>query len=257
MARNIFKLIFQGIIDSQKMLSNNFDKLLPEKYNVDGEQDFIKCVVPKYLVKDCVICDVGGGKNPYLSPDKKKLLNARVVGLDIDIEELNRAPEGSYDETINIDITEYQGNLKTDFVICRAVLEHVKGVEKAFATMSNILKPGGLALVFVPSRNAVFARINVILPQNIKKNLLNTISHDTTDSQGFPAYYEKCTPLEFRGLAARNSLSVIEERLYFRSFYFSFFFPAHLVWRLWLLLFQLFKKEQAAETFSMVLRKKG
>ncbi len=71
-------------------------------------------------------------------------------GLDIDKEELIQAPEGSYDEIICTDITKYRGNLEADIVICQALLEHVKGVENAFMAISSILKPGGLALIFVP-----------------------------------------------------------------------------------------------------------
>jgi len=246
----------RSLINSQKWLSRNFDKLLPRKYSVDGEQDFIKSLVPKYLKENLTLYDVGGGKNPYLSPDKKKILNVKAVGLDIDKKELVQAPEGSYDEIICADITEYRGNSDADIVICQALLEHVKGVENAFTAISSILKPGGLALIFVPSRNAVFARLNIILPQNIKKTILNTISPKNINSQGFPAYYEKCTPMDFRELASSNTFCIIEERFYFVSSYFSFFFPAYLVWRLWILLFQCLKKEQAAETFSMVLYKK-
>jgi len=141
-------------------------------------------------------------------------------------------------------------------VLCQAVLEHVKDVENAFAAISSILKNGGLALIFVPSRNAVFARLNIILPQNVKKAILHYVYPNTARDQGFPSYYNKCTPLEFKQLARDNNFSVIEERFYFKSGYFTFFFPAYLVWRLWILLFHFLLKEQAAETFSIVLKKR-
>jgi hypothetical protein len=44
-------------------------------------------------------------------------------------------------------------------------------------------------------------------------------------------------------------------RCYYRSSYFSFFFPAYLAWRAWLLLFHTLAGEQAAETFTVVLQK--
>ena len=44
-------------------------------------------------------------------------------------------------------------------------------------------------------------------------------------------------------------------RPYFRSSYFTFFFPLHVAWRVWLLVFRFFAREQAAETFSLALRK--
>jgi len=247
--------MIRSFINSQRWLSRNFDRLLPMKYRLHGSEDFIKALVPKYLRENAIIYDIGGGKNPYLSPDRKKCLNATVFGLDIDKKELCQAHEGSYDKIICTDIGTYQGNSDADIVLCHAVLEHVKSTNNAFKAISSILKPGGLALIFVPSRNAVFARLNMLLPQNMKKAILHTIYPKTVRNQGFPSYYDKCTPMEFRKLADSNNLHVVEERFYFISSYFSFFFPAYLLWRLWVLLFSFIKKEQAAETFALVLRK--
>jgi 2-polyprenyl-3-methyl-5-hydroxy-6-metoxy-1,4-benzoquinol methylase len=248
--------MIRTLINSQIWLSYNFDKVLPMKYRLDGNQDYINSLVPGYLKENLIIYDVGGGKGPYLSADKKNALNATVVGLDIDKEELHQAPEGAYNKIICADISNFQGNQDADIVLCQAVLEHVKDVENAFAAISSILKNGGLALIFVPSRNAVFARLNIVLPQNIKKPVLHYVYPNTARDQGFPSYYDKCTPLEFKQLARDNNFSVIEERFYFKSGYFTFFFPAYLVWRLWILLFHFLLKEQAAETFSLVLKKR-
>ena len=238
--------MIRTLINSQIWLSYNFDKVFPMKYRIDGNQDYINSLVPSYLKENLIIYDVGGGKGPYLSADKKNELNATVVGLDIDKEELQQAPEGAYNKIICADISNFQGNQDADIVLCQAVLEHVKDVENAFAAISSILKNGGLALIFVPSRNAVFARLNIILPQNVKKAILHYVYPNTARDQGFPSYYDKCTPLEFKQLARDNNFSVIEERFYFKSGYFTFFFPAYLVWRLWILLFHFLLKEQAA-----------
>jgi len=247
--------VLRSFINGQMRLSRKFDKLLPIKYVMDGNLDFAKSLVPKYLKPDITIYDIGGGKNPYLSPDKKKALNAKVVGVDIDKEELGRAPEGAYDQIICTDISKFRGNHEADVVICQALLEHVKDVEEAFKAISSILKPGGLALLFVPSRNAVFARLNIILPQNLKRTILHTIYPESKRNQGFRSYYDKCTPSDFLKLAKNNNFMLMEARYFFVSSYFSFFFPAYLVWRLWILLFHLLFKNQAAETFSMVFMK--
>jgi SAM-dependent methyltransferase len=247
--------MFRRFIKSQVWLSDKFDSLLPVKYRVDGHNDYINSLVPKYLKQNLTIYDIGGGKNPYLSPASKKSLGAKVIGLDIDLEELNQAPTGAYDEIICADISKFRGDHKADIVICQAVLEHVKDVEDAFKSISSILKPQGLALLFVPSKNAVFARLNIILPENLKKFLLHNIYPDSKRGQGFPSFYDNCTPSDFMRLADNNNFSTLESRFYFISSYFSFFFPAYLVWRLWVLLFHFLAKEQAAETFSMVFRK--
>jgi 2-polyprenyl-6-hydroxyphenyl methylase/3-demethylubiquinone-9 3-methyltransferase len=248
--------MIRGLINSQMELSSKFDTYLPNKYSIDGNSDYQKFLVPKYLKQNLTIYDVGGGKRPYISLKQKKDLNATIIGLDIDREELDKAPDGSYDRTICADIAKFEGNRDADLLICQAVLEHVADVESAFSSISSILKPGGLALIFVPSKNAVFARLNIILPQEVKKTILYTIYPKMSQGQGFPSYYNKCTPKEFKQLARENDCDPIEENYYYMSSYFSFFFPAYFAWRLWILLFHRIFQEQAAETFSLVLKKK-
>jgi len=247
--------MLRKFINGNIWLSQKFDNLLPIKFKIDGNQDYIKSLVPKYLKNNIIVYDIGGGKNPYLSCSEKIKLNAQVIGIDIDHEELQRAPVGAYNKIICADITEFRGSNDADFVFCQALLEHVKDVESAFSSISSLLKSGGIALIFVPSRNAVFARLNIILPQKIKKYLLHTIFPDSKRNQGFPSYYDKCTPAGFEKLAKNHNLSIVEQRFYYISSYFSFFFPAHLVWRVWVLFFYFIAKDNAAETFSVVLKK--
>ena len=247
--------MLRELINSQTWLSRKFDKLLPNKYTLDGNYDYVRTFVPQYLKKNLKIYDIGGGKRPFLSVEKKHEINATVVGIDIDGNELKKAPKGAYDEVVVSDISKCNDSNKADLLICQAVLEHVKDVESAFKAISGILKPGGTALIFVPSRNAIFARLNIILPETLKKKLLFTIFPIASERQGFPSYYNKCTPNDFKKLASLNNLAVTEERYYFISSYFSFFFPAYLIWRLWILLFHFFCGNQAAETFSFALRK--
>jgi 2-polyprenyl-6-hydroxyphenyl methylase/3-demethylubiquinone-9 3-methyltransferase len=113
-----------------------------------------------------------------------------------------------------------------------------------------------VALVFVPSKNSVFARLNILIPQKIKKRILYAIYPKSKGEKGFVAFYDQCTPFHMRKLCKDNDFSIIAERFYYKSSYFSFFFPAYFVWRLWVILFHFFVKEQAAETFSMALYKK-
>jgi SAM-dependent methyltransferase len=246
--------MLRRFVKSQRWLSLRFDELLPVSYYIDGNRDFGDSLVPKYLRQDCTVIDVGGGKSPYLGRSQKASLNATVIGVDIDADELARAPDGVYDKTISSDVARYRGNHEADIVICRALLEHVRDVESAFAGIASMLKPGGLALLFVPSRNAVFARLNILLPQKLKKWLLHSIFPKTKRNQGFPSFYDRCTPAEFKRMAESNNLELVEARYYYVSSYFSFFFPFYLIWRLWVIVFRAIRKEQAAETFAMVFR---
>ena len=202
-----------------------------------------------------LVYDVGGGKRPFLSTAEKTALDLSVYGLDIDRDELASAPPGAYERVICSDIGAYAGNADADVVICQAVLEHVRSSEKAIGAIASILKPGGMALLFVPCRNAWYARLNLLLPQAWKRKLLFTIYPGTESTLGFPAYYDRCTPRDFAQIAAQNRLSVDNLQAHFKSYYFHFFFPLFVVWRTGLLLSHAIYGPQVCESFCMVLRK--
>jgi len=243
------------LIDSQTKLSNRFDCLLPEDFRVDGNREYLDKLVPAFVQPRNVIYDVGGGKNPAVGVERKAELGLRVIGVDIDGAELASAPAGSYDQTVCADITGYQGPGDGDLVICQALLEHVRDTSGALRAISSILKPGGRALIFVPSRNAVYARLNLLLPEALKRKILFTVFPDMRRDHGFRAFYDRCTPAGFVGMAAQHGLLTEDCRLYFKSDYFRFCFPLHAAWRLWMLVFRLFAGRQAAETFTLILRK--
>ena len=239
----------------QIKLSDAFDKLLPEEYRLDGNTHFVREFVNPYFSAGKVIYDVGGGGTPLISADLKKRLQLRVVGLDVDPRQLQFAPEGTYDETICANVTTYRGKEDADIVICQAVLEHVEDTQAAIRAICSILKPGGVALIFVPSRNALYSRLNLMLPHSLKKLLLRLVYPGVRKGELFRAFYDRCTPNDMVQLAKLSSMTVENQKLYYVSKYFSFFFPMYLVWRLWLIFFRTWRGDQAAETFSMALRK--
>ncbi len=246
--------MLQQIIRSQIWLSTRFDSLLPARFTTDGNQEFFR-IVPTALQPGCTVWDIGGGKHPLVDPSVKRERQLRVVGLDISAQELDAAPAGAYDETVVADISQFRGRGDADVVVCQALLEHVRDTARAFAGISSILKPGGSAILFTPSRNAAYARLNLLLPQALKRRLLFAIFREARGQQGFPAYYDRCTPQQFRELAAAAGLQVKEQRLYYQSGYFTFAFPLHFLWRLWMLLFAGLAPQSAAETFTLALVK--
>jgi 2-polyprenyl-6-hydroxyphenyl methylase/3-demethylubiquinone-9 3-methyltransferase len=249
------KSLFYACIRSQVVLSELFDRLLPGHYRVDGSEDFRTSFVPRYLRDHLTVYDVGGGKNPLFTPELKRHLSLRIVGLDIDQHELDSAPPDIYDGRICADITRYAGNAEADLALCHTLLEHVEDVDAAFAGMASLLKPGGMLLVFVPSRHALYAKLNLLIPENIKKCLLYAVFPQTTKHQGFKSYYDRCTPREFEQLAGQHGLEVVAKQVYFLSGYFSFCLPLYMLWRLWIICFHAIAGEQAAETFAMALRR--
>jgi 2-polyprenyl-3-methyl-5-hydroxy-6-metoxy-1,4-benzoquinol methylase len=248
--------MLRTLINGQVWLSNKFDRLLlPTQFQVDGNRDFVDSFAPRHLGHAMRVYDVGSGRHPLLNAEQKARLGARVIGLDIDADELAAAPSGCYDEAVCADVRLYRGNSDGDLVICQALLEHVNGVDQAFHAIASMLKPGGTAIIFAPSRNAVFARLNLVLPADLKRRLLFTIFPKAREGQGFKSYYDRCTPADFRRLAREAGLEVTETVPYYTSSYFTFFFPLHVLWRLWVVGFRAAAGLQAAETFCMALRK--
>jgi 2-polyprenyl-6-hydroxyphenyl methylase/3-demethylubiquinone-9 3-methyltransferase len=239
----------------QAQLTTMVDRILPHKYRIYGRQYFRDKLVPRYLAARQTIYDVGGGATPYLTAARKSRLAARVVGLDISESELARAPAGCYDATQSVDIAAYAGCGDADLVICQSVLEHVHDVGGAFRSLASILRPGGRLLVFVPNRNAFFARINLLLPQGLKRRILFALYPEKQETCGFPVYYDRCTPRDFRALAGASGLTVEDERHFFICSYFFGLLPVYIIWRLWILIGARVFGGQAASTFCMVLRK--
>ena len=87
--------IARGFIEINRRFSRAFDAVMvPEKFRTDGNRDFIDHFARKYLKPGLTVYDVGGGKQPYISRETKEKLGLKVVGLDIDANELARAPQG-------------------------------------------------------------------------------------------------------------------------------------------------------------------
>jgi 2-polyprenyl-6-hydroxyphenyl methylase/3-demethylubiquinone-9 3-methyltransferase len=203
-----------------------------------------------------LVYDVGGGKAPYLSVETKRKLGVTVTGVDIDPNELAAAPQGAYDATICGDICHLEGNQDGDIVIAVSVLEHVRDVSAALNAISTFLKPSGKALLFVPSRTALYAKLNLLLPERIKRRILEMVLPGSLSRMGFKAYYDRCTPSKLAKLARDNQLMVDTVNRYYFSPYLMFFFPLHILARLRQLLLQALSADAGVETFALILSRK-
>ena len=247
--------LFRQFVQLNRRVSASINRMLPENVRKDGNHHFLTETLSDILRQGAVVYDLGGGAQPYVSRQLKEQWSARLVGLDICEEELKKAPQGVYDEIIVADLCSFKGNADADVVICQATLEHVKDTSGAIEAIASILKPGGKAYLFAPCRNAVFARLNLILPQQSKERILYTLLPETEKSQGFPAYYDEGTPARLEKLFAENHLRVVKRKLFWMSSYFMVFVPLFLLWRMWQLLFYLVARENAAETMIYVVER--
>src|SRR4051794_9695398 len=110
-----------------------------------------------------------------------------MTGFDIDAAELAKAPRDYYDDVIVGDVTTYSPSQTYDVVVTAALLEHVCDVGAALKTICRFARPDGKILLFLPSRNAWFARLNLLLSEDLKRRILFTIFPKARARQGFPA----------------------------------------------------------------------
>ena len=251
----LFISMLRHLISFNRKVSGFLNHLLPEFVRRDGNRFFLENIAPQAIKDGKTLWDVGGGAQPFLSVEKKKRNNMRVVGLDIDQAELKGAPIGAYDEIIVADLCSFGGDGSADSVICQATLEHVPNTAGAIRAISEMLNANGKAFIFAPCRNAAFARLNLLLPQRIKEKILYFTSPEVEDHQGFPAFYDKCTPREMEALFADNGLQVIEKHVFWMSSYFMVLTPVFILWRMWQGLAALVFKDQVCETFCYIVRK--
>ncbi len=245
------------IVRINRVVSGWIDAVLPASMSVGGAKYYREVVIPSVLRDDLTVYDLGGGSQPYISVSDKQSRRLKVVGLDIDMDELNQAPEGSYDRTIAEDLSKFYGEEDGDLVICQATLEHVRDTTGAIRAISSAMQSGAIAVIFVPCRNAIFARLNLILPERFKQWLLGALYEEKGHGHdGFEAFYDKCTPDELIQLAQDNGMEVQSISTHWKSSYFSFFFPLYALWRVWTLLAKYIFGKQFCENFVLVLKKK-
>lgn len=249
--------IARQFINLNIALSLLIDKALPARLREDGNKFFLREMLPKALKEGATVYDLGGGSQPCISLEDKDQRCLTLVGLDISAQELLAAPEGVYDRTVAADLCTFIGNEDADIVVCQALLEHVPDTSEAMRAIASIVKPGGRAYLFVPSGNAVFARLNILLPESLKRRALFALfPHKALGHDGFNAYYDQCTPSKIEFLAYQNSMEVEECQLFWTSSYFRILTPVFIIWRLWQVLSYPMLGKDSAETFAYVLRKK-
>lgn len=248
--------MFQKFIRLNQAWSKSFDKyFVPKSWTIDGLKDYVNNVVPPLIKDSSKICDIGGGKRPFVGTEVPKKNSYYILGIDIDKDELDLAPPDIYDKTVVADIGATKLDIevgKSTLVICEAVLEHVKNNKRALNNISKLTQKNGQIALFIPSRNALFAVINRYMPEKTKKTILYNIFPETKHAQGFPAYYDMCTPSQIKSLFIKNGIKTTEVKCYFHSSYFSFFLPLHIFWRLYQLCCYLIIGNDAAESFSIV-----
>lgn len=215
-------------IDANRRLSGQLNRHCEMRFGrVDGSSRFA-AHLDALLAPGLRVLDLGAGRHPSISRETKERLGLHVVGVDISKEELDAAPDGSYDEAIVSDVTALSRPGSADLVLSRALTEHLRETEAMWERIHEALAPGGKTLHFIPNGKAFFARLNRALPHELKRKILFSIYPEAETHLGFEAFYDRCSPSETRDLLRRRGFRDVRIHPYYSSNYFAFFLPAHL-----------------------------
>ena len=197
----------------------------------------------------------GGGKHPIIETVTRQQLELTVTGLDICASELAEAPPGSYDNIIVGDVGKTTVNGVYDLIISHTVMEHVEDTQAAIRNLSGALAPNGTMVHFLPCGNAVFARANLIIGNRVARFILSLPYPKLRSKNGFPAYYNHCSPKKLPGLCKLNGLAATEVVPYYASDYLRFFTPLHIVDVMRQVVTMWLGLSSLCETFTVVSRK--
>jgi SAM-dependent methyltransferase len=144
------------------------------------------------------LCEIGGGRDPLFTPGRLITEGLSLTVNDIDQLELDFAPRGLKTARFDIagDLSEPDARRASyDLMFSRMVFEHVDGVEQAWANCHRLLKPGGVALAFIPTLWAPVFTVNHLIPERLSRRIVHALYPARRDGGGdpkFPALYDQC-----------------------------------------------------------------
>ena len=209
------------IIDVNKKLSRHIETYFP--HSVDTISQNYPTIVGRIAKKAQVIVDVGGGAQCVFA---EECSHAHIVAVDISSSELEKNHQVADRRVADVTKRIPLPDKSADVVSSRFVLEHLRGAERFVEEAYRVLKPGGVFITLFPNKNAPFSLINRVLPVPLARKIAYALKDGAEEYGVFPAYYEYCSPLTFRGLCIQNGFTAVGvDVMYFQSSYFYFFLP--------------------------------
>ncbi len=150
-------------------------------------------VVRSRIEPGMAICEIGGGANPLLSRDERERLGLTYTLMDIDPDELAKAPDDLH--KIALDITSRPLPQTFDIVVSKHLAEHVSDPEPMHRHIGAMLRPGGVAIHFFPTLYSAPFVLNRLIPERLAQRIL--LHLQPCRAKGgqhgkFPAYYRWC-----------------------------------------------------------------
>jgi len=168
--------------------------------------DCYEALVSKLVFDGCNWADVGCGRDTFPTnwPLARRLCKRAgfVLGVDPDP---NIQEHPLLHERFQGLIEDYEPSRSYDLVTLRMVAEHIAQPDDAIRKISELLKPGGLAVIYTPYRWSPMSIAAAIVPfrfhNGLKRILWNTEERDT-----FPTCYELNTRADLEKHTAAHSL---------------------------------------------------
>jgi hypothetical protein len=137
--------------------------------------------------------DVAGGSHWQFPLVYKDAYGLELSGVDLDADAINRNDALDFRYAGDVCNTSTIGKGNYDLLTCYSGIEHFPNVQKFLDNAFLSLRPGGALIAQFPSPLAPFAILNKLLPQQVKKKVLNTlIGGPNIDDIGYPVYYNNC-----------------------------------------------------------------
>ena len=177
-----------------------------------------------------LVVDVGGGRTCAFTKYKDPEAHPRIVAVDVSADELAANRDADETRVMNaVDGLPFDDE-EVDLVASKTLVEHLCDTREFIAHVRRVLKPGGHTIHMFPSRFALFALINRILPAKLSTSILFFLCPGAKRISGFPAYYDKCYYSAFRSVLEERGFEITESAVcYYQSAYFTFFIPLYLL----------------------------
>ncbi|MCU0892881.1 MAG: glycosyltransferase [Rhodospirillales bacterium] len=163
-------------------------------WSQDHFADTAMKIIRNFSVQE--VCELGGGRAPFLSRDFVNDTGVRYVVNDVSASELERAPSWIERGLFDIAAPEVppQFRCRFDFIFSKMLLEHVHDGKAAHANVFSMLRPGGIYFHFHPVLFSPAISFNRLMPEWMTRRVLRLLQpcrHDDGCPK-FPARYSYC-----------------------------------------------------------------
>lgn len=169
--------------------------------------EMYEAVVKRHVFQECTWIDVGGGHSVF--PDNPQLARSLVTRCSfvVAVDPSDNVNRNSFvHQRSQCPVDAYETDRRFDLATLRMVVEHVTDPEKMIQSLSRLLRPGGVAIVFTVNRFSPITILSRLIPfklhHPIKRLFWGGEEQDT-----FPVHYKMNTRRSLRRLFEANGFA--------------------------------------------------